>query len=244
MRILLTDGTARDVSNLIEVLDCCVFPKADRRITNNLVVGVSLGAHAAWNIIMHEPRVKTGIIVVGCPDYVNLMADRARLSKLDSWTRSDPPGSEFLGSAEFPHALVELTKRYDPAGLLFSQLNEPSLAGPVHNGPVREPTEDEKRALRPILQRTLAGKRLLNLAGGADKLVPYHRGEPFLTWIKKAIGPHGWFADGKISLDDRQFEGVGHEVTPPMLDAAIQFIGETLARGDDATEDRNRASHL
>lgn len=194
--------------------------------------------------MMHEPRVKTGVIVVGCPDYVSLMSDRARLSKRDSWKGSDPPGSEFLGSEDFPRPLVELTRRYDPAGLLFSHINDPSLLGPLRNGPVREPTEDEKRTLRPILQHCLAGKRILNLAGGADKLVPYHRGEVFLTWLKKAIGPNGWFADGKVSLEDRVFEGVGHEVTPPMLNAAIEFVGETLARGEDATEGRERASHL
>jgi pimeloyl-ACP methyl ester carboxylesterase len=213
-------------------MDCFVFPKSERRITENLVLGVSLGAHAAWSTLFHEPRVTAGVIIIGCPDYVNLMSERARLSKLETWKQSDPPGTKFLGSESFPQTLVELTNRWDPAGLLLGQLKEPPVSSPLRNGPVRDPTDNEKKALRPILQRSLAGKSILNIAGGVDKLVPYQRGEPVLGFLKKAIAPGGWFEDGKVSLEDLIFEGAGHEVTPPMVESAIRFIGETLAAGE------------
>ncbi|WEW60394.1 hypothetical protein PRK78_005879 [Emydomyces testavorans] len=227
------NGTARDVSQIMDGIGCYVFPKGDREITYNLVLGVSLGGHAAWHCLFHEPRIKAAVIGIGCPDYVSLMSDRARLSKLPSWRNSNPPGSQFLGSKDFPQNLVNFTKTWDPAGLLFSQMDDSALNGPIQTEPVREPTETEKKALRPIMRRCLAGKKILNLAGGSDKLVPYSRGEPFLTWLKKAIAPEGWFAEGKVSLEDIVYDGVGHEMTPAMATEAVRFISDTLAAGDD-----------
>lgn len=239
------EGTARDVSLLIDYLGCFLFPKSERRITYNMVVGVSLGAHATWSCLLHEPRIRAGVSIIGSQDYISLMSDRARLSKLDAWTRSDPPGSQFIGSEAFPQTLVENIYRYDPTGLLLGQLEgDYPRDGSIRKGPVRDPTEDEKRVLRPLMERCLAGKKIMNLAGAADKLVPYARGEPLLTWLKKAIGPGGWFEDGKVTLEDIIFDGAGHEVTPPMIDNAIRFIGDTLAAGEDGKAGRVRTSKL
>ncbi|KAA8645506.1 hypothetical protein EYZ11_005058 [Aspergillus tanneri] len=222
-------GTARDVSLLIDYLPSFVFPNAERRILDNLVLGVSLGGHAAWSCILHEPRVSAGVVIIGCPDYVSLMADRARLSKLPSWTNSDPPGSQFLSSEAFPSTLLEAINKYDPAGLFLSCLSTGSDIGYLRDGLLGEPNEQEKQALRPHFTRCLAGKRILNLSGGLDKLVPYHRGEAFLTWLKRAIGPTGWFADGGVAFEDIIDESAAHEVTPKMVREAVRFINETLA---------------
>ena len=241
----IAEGTARDVSFLIDYLGCFLFPKSERRITYNMVVGVSLGAHATWSCLLHEPRIRAGVSIIGSQDYVSLMSDRARLSKLDSWTRCDPPGAEFIGSESFPQTLVELIKRYDPTGLILGQLEgDNPRDGPIRKGPVRDPTEKEKRILRPMMERCFARKKIMNLAGAADKLVPYARGEPLLTWLKKAIGPGGWFEDGKVTLEDITFEGAGHEVTPAMVENAIRFIGDTLAAGEDGKAGRVRTSKL
>ncbi|KAM5466892.1 hypothetical protein MferCBS49748_004255 [Microsporum ferrugineum] len=229
------NGTTRDVSILIDYMGCYLFPKSDRRITNNLALGVSLGGHAAWGCILHEPRITSAIVIVGCPDYINLMTDRARLSKLLTWTGSSPPGSQFLGSESFPQPLIESLRHWDPASLFLSHMSDHSFKEPSRSSPIRDPTEEEKNALRPLMRRCLAGKKILTLSGGADKLVPYARGEPFLTWLKSAIGPDGWYAEGKISLEDIIFEGVGHQVTPPMRDEAIRFIGECLSAGQDSS---------
>ncbi|PYH41129.1 uncharacterized protein BP01DRAFT_426599 [Aspergillus saccharolyticus JOP 1030-1] len=208
-------GTARDVSLLIDYIPSFVFPKSERQISDNLVLGVSLGGHAAWSCILHEPRVSAGVVIIGCPDYVNLMADRARLSKLPSWTESEAPGSKFLGSEDFPFSLLDVMGPM----LGISALRSESL--PM-------PTESEQASLRPLFERCLAGKRILNLSGGADKLVPYHRGSAFLTWLKQAISPNGWFAGKAVTLEDIIDESAGHEVTPKMVDEAIRFIHETL----------------
>lgn len=231
-------GTARDVSLLIDYLPSFVFPRGERTIVEHLVLGVSLGGHAAWSCLLHEPRISTGVVVIGCPDYVNLMADRARLSKLPSWTEGKD-GEKFLGSEAFPASLLDTVARYDPASLLLGQMGVQSTAttntGPLREGPLPEPTGTEKEALRALLGRTLAGKKVLNLSGGVDKLVPYHRGEVFLTWLKKALRADGWFADGGVTFEDVIDQAAGHEVTPKMAGEAVRFISDSLAGSSSAS---------
>lgn len=232
MLIDCTEGTARDTSLLMDYLASFIFPNGEHEITENLVLGVSLGGHAAWSCLLHEPRVTAGVVIIGCPDYLNLMVDRARLSKLPSWTKSNPPGSEILGSEAFPTSFVNIVKQYDPASLILSHVNTGSTS-PLREGPLPEPTEKEKQELRPLLTRMLAGKRIMNLSGGIDKLVPYHRGEAFLAWFKKAISSNGWFGDGAVTFEDIIDQGAGHEVTAKMVDEAVRFISETLAASSD-----------
>lgn len=84
-------GTEVDTSVLLDYLAAYVFPARDGvEITQNLVFGISLGGHAAWQVLLREPRMTTGIIGIGCPDYKSLIMDRARLSKLADWDSSDP----------------------------------------------------------------------------------------------------------------------------------------------------------
>lgn len=226
------NGTARDVTSLIDHLGIFVFPLEERRITKNLVAGTSLGSHAAWHCLLHESRIRAGVNFIGCPDYTNLMSERAKNSKIPDWTNSDPPGSKFLGSKSYPQGLLDLTKVMDPAGLFFSQMDDPSLETPIRKGPVRDPTYREIRALRPIAKKHLAGKRLLNFFGADDRLVPHHASEPFLTWFEKAIAPGGWCSDMGISFKDVIVPGAGHEVTPPMVAEAVRFLGDQLASGE------------
>lgn len=182
----------------MDYLGAFVFPSDDCKITENLVLGVSLGGHAAWSCLLHEPRVSGGVVIIGCPDYLNLMTDRASLSKLPSWTKSSPPGSQILYSEAFPRSFVDLVKQYDPASLLLSRIDCGKASLPVREGPLPHPTEREQQVTRPILTRCLAGKRILSLSGGKDKVVPYSKGETFFTWLKDAISPNGWFENGGL----------------------------------------------
>ena len=200
-----------------------VFPTSEHMIVNHLVLGVSLGGHAGWHCVMHEPRITTAVIVIGCPDYVNLMSDRARLSKLTSWSSSDPPGSTFLGSPDFPAGLVEAVERFDPAGMLLGK-----IASPDDNAYDRVPTESEQKVLLPLMKRSLRGKKILNMAGGADKLVPYKCGEPLLRWLKTATASNGWFKEGGVVLEDIVFDGVGHSMSTKMVIEAHRFVIEAL----------------
>jgi pimeloyl-ACP methyl ester carboxylesterase len=66
-------GTAVDVGLLIDHLGSYVFE--DRAaphppIAQNLVLGISLGGHAAWQVLFAEPRVEAAVVIIGCPDYM------------------------------------------------------------------------------------------------------------------------------------------------------------------------------
>lgn len=34
------------------------------------MLGVSLGGHAAWQVLFNEPRVTAAVVIIGCPDYM------------------------------------------------------------------------------------------------------------------------------------------------------------------------------
>ena len=232
-------GTAMDTSLLMNYVSSYAFPHAEKSITQNLALGISLGGHAAWHCVLHEPRISAAVVIIGCPDYTRLMSDRARLSKLQTYVSSEPAGSGFLGSKDFPKGLVEAVEQYDPAGLLLGQLDVVTAEDHLH-----EPSDREKERLILIMKEKLAGKRILNMAGGADKLVPYAAGEPFLTWLKKAIAKDGWFSGSNVVLEDKIFDGVGHEVPQAMVKEAVRFVCETLEAGDDSTVQASRSSKI
>lgn len=224
---------------LIDYIPAYIFPRPERIISEHIVLGVSLGGHAAWSCLFHEPRITCGVVIIGCPDYVNLIADRARLSKLPSWVNGDPPGSQFLGSEDFPLPLLEAVRKYDPGGLLLSPMDIHSRDQPLCESPLPDPSELDRQTLLPLMKRCLSGKRIQIISGGADKLVPYHRGEPLLTWLKKAIVPNGWFADRGIHLEDIVFEKAGHEMTRAMVEEASRFIGDFLSANEDTASTSN-----
>lgn len=216
-------GTAADTQQLITYLSGYVFPRDERVIERHMVLGISLGGHAAWNCVLHDPRVTSAVIIIGCADYARVMTDRARLSKLETYTKSDPPGSKFVGSPDFPKALCEAVEKWDPTGLFVGKMAD----GVMFQEQFRVPTDSEKATLVPLMEQHLQGKRIMNLAGGADKLVPYKASKPFLDWFKKAIGADGWFTGHSVHLEDMVFDGVGHEMSSAMLKEAIRFILES-----------------
>lgn len=224
-------GTAVDTSQLLDHIASYIFPdRDDPSIVENIVLGISLGGHACWPVLMQDPRFTTAIIVIGCPDYTRIMSDRARLSKRSSFVDSDPPGSTFLGSQDFPQGLVDAVARYDPAGLIFGKLLEISPGRPsqIEENAHEDLTAKEIEGLRPIMEKTLYGKRILNLSGGADKLVPYKMGQPFLEWLKGVTGPGGAFEDSGLLLEDIVIDGAQHEVPPSMVEHMQRFLIESL----------------
>ena len=215
-------GTASDTSQLITYLPAYAFPRNERKLTSHFVLGVSLGAHAAWHCVLHDERVSTAVIVVGCADYRRLMKQRAEISKLQSWTSTSSAGDSFVGSPDFPPSLIEAVDKYDPASLLMGEMEQTST------DPMREPSEREKKRLWPLMRDHIAGKRILNQAGADDKLVPYGCSVPFLEWLKKAVAPSGWYAGNGTQLVDKAYQGVGHDFSPEMRADATKFITDLL----------------
>ncbi|KAI1177749.1 hypothetical protein F4777DRAFT_191967 [Nemania sp. FL0916] len=214
-------GTVSDTVHLMDVLEAYLFGAGDgpglspeapsRRIDSHMVLGVSLGGHSAWQLLFADPRVTAGVVVIGCPDYMNMVQDRARLSKLETFTVD----GGFIGSKDFPQALVAACEKYDPKAILFG-------TGPI----VRRPTSSEQDRLRPILDSRVAGKRFQILSGGDDKLVPYHTGAKFLEFLR--VATDGWYQEGNVHVEDQVFPGVGHEFNQDMHQAAVRFILDTV----------------
>lgn len=190
-----------------------------------MVLGVSLGGHAAWLSLFHEPRVSAGIVVIGCCDYTSLMYDRARLSKRSSILNSTEQNSTFIGSKDFPTGLYQAVLKFDPASLLlgdFRRRHELDAAS--------YPSISEQERLRPLLLQTLGRKTILNLAGGSDKLVPKSASQPTLRFLKTATAAGGWADQAGITLRDLTFPGVGHEVSHEMALEINDFITSHLSK--------------
>lgn len=64
-------GTAMDTSLLMDHLSSYVFSTPGKpAIEQHFVLGISLGGHAAWQVVFHEPRVSAAVVIIGCPDYM------------------------------------------------------------------------------------------------------------------------------------------------------------------------------
>ncbi|KAK1822514.1 hypothetical protein LTR12_003077 [Friedmanniomyces endolithicus] len=227
-------GTASDISLLIGQLPQYLPYKIDEHICG----GVSLGGHATWQLLLTEPRIRAGLVVIGCPDYVRLMRDRAIRSKLATCMSTDPPGREFLGSNDFPPSLLAAIEERDPAGILLGELD--IVTGDDH---LHSPSALEKERLRSILAQRLGGKKIMCLSGGKDRLVPVECGEPFLTWLKKAVDPkEGWANDLGIEIEDIVDPGAGHEFSKHMRMEAERWLCDLLV--SDEGSPRTRESKL
>lgn len=217
------NGTAMDTSHLINQLESYIFTAPNGpKIKQHLALGVSLGGHAVWHLLLADPRITAGVVGIGCPDYTRLMTDRARLSKRKTYTESSPPGSEFLGSVDFPQALLNSIAKSDPAGLLL-----PGMFNPV--GPDPQPDSAQLERFKALLRERLQGKEILNLSGKVDKLVPYAAAEPFLKVFKTILDEQPSL---KIGWEDVLFDGVGHAFPKAMADKATDWLCNVLSRDD------------
>lgn len=224
-------GTAADTSHLVTYLESYIFhapsssPSASSpKITQHLALGISLGGHAAWHCILSDPRITAAVVGIGCPDYARLLADRARLSRRDSYVSTSPPGAAFLGSADFPAALVDAVEKYDPAGLLLPGYFDPAKSDTT---PPPPPTKAQLERFRALVRERLQGKKVLNLSGKVDKLVPYAAGKPFLDVFKAVIAEDPTL---DVEFEDVLFDGVGHAFPQAMVEKSAEWIGAILSR--------------
>jgi pimeloyl-ACP methyl ester carboxylesterase len=212
-------GTSQDCSLLLTHISS-YLPQSLPQSSSHIVLGISLGGHAAWHSLLHDPRITAGVVIIGCPDFQRLMLQRAEKSRRKTF------GPKFLGSSDFPAALIASVDTSDPAGLFLpANLKGPSAVSVGIASVI--PSSSVQASTTAILTSTLQNKKILLQSGGADKLVPYACGEPFLRFLKAAIG--GWWKNNGLVLDDRVYEGVGHETTPRMAKEAVEWIGDVLA---------------
>jgi fermentation-respiration switch protein FrsA (DUF1100 family) len=126
-----------------------------------------------------EPRLSVGIPIIGCPDYLALMHDRAKTSELH------------FGPPVLPDSLLEVIKRENP------------MSASVTGG-------------SPFF-----GKKILVLAGGRDRLVPWEFSESFANQVE--VGDEG--AKRVVVYPD-----VGHAFTVAMEEDVGDFVWEEGCR--------------
>ncbi|KPV73132.1 uncharacterized protein RHOBADRAFT_55354 [Rhodotorula graminis WP1] len=103
-------GTARDVSFLVDFLPAALFPNDERTVADWYCAGISLGGHATWLALAHDPRISLGVPIIGSPSTHILLSHRA--SNLPP-----PAGPLPLAPPYFPASLVALFAREDPANV-------------------------------------------------------------------------------------------------------------------------------
>lgn len=47
-----------------------LFHDEQREIDHHLALGVSLGGHSVWQLLFADPRVRAGVPIIGCPDFM------------------------------------------------------------------------------------------------------------------------------------------------------------------------------
>ncbi|TQS36829.1 hypothetical protein Golomagni_02714 [Golovinomyces magnicellulatus] len=207
-------GTAVDTSLLIDHLGSYIFQEPDSpNIDHHLVLGVSLGGHSAWQVLLNDARVYSGVVIIGCPDYTSLMSDRAQRSGRES------AGPNFLGSPDFPKSLMEVVQKRDPRGIFFG-FQEVTL----------DQSDADRKKFRDILDSKLRNKRILLCSGKNDNLVPYRCAEAFLAFLKNASTE--WYSDGNLHIQDKIYPGIGHTFSDDMLRDTVQFVTDTLNKAD------------
>lgn len=156
------------------------------------------------------------------------MTDRAQLTKLASYQKSSPQGGNFLGSKDFPQTLLTAVEKHDPASMTLAVgLSDPK----ARDFFAREPNQAERDKLRPFLYEALSGKRLLNMSGGKDKLVPYRCSHAYVQWLENSVASSGWLSNLDFLMENIIFEEVGHAMSAGMAKTLDRFIVETLSKG-------------
>ncbi|TEA20031.1 hypothetical protein C8034_v008739 [Colletotrichum sidae] len=183
-------------------------------LDQHLALGVSLGGHSTWQALFAEEMIEAGVVIIGCPDYMDLMMDRAKKSKLATW-RSEDSGASFLGSRDFPPDLVDACLNRDPKGILFGTGVIPPATEDV--------SEAEKQRLRGLLDaHHVKGKKFLVCSGADDKLVPYDKSRAFIDFFEMAT--KSWYADAGVTFENVVYEGVGHTFSEGMVEDSIRFL--------------------
>ncbi|KAF4120038.1 hypothetical protein GMORB2_3449 [Geosmithia morbida] len=201
-------GARNDMSGLMDV----VGGYLDRKVDEHVCLGWSLGGHAVWQAWLAERRLHAAVAIVGCPDFIGLMRDRAKTSDLDI-----PEGQTFLGSKYFPDDLAATCARYDPRGVIFGAQESHLPEAPL--------SDAERERVRSILAERgcTSNRRLLLCSGADDKLVPYTNSAPFVKLLQDV---------GGVPVQDKVYEGVGHAFSADMVQDAVEFLVDAVSRGN------------
>jgi len=214
-------GSALDVTTLIDFLPSYLYPRNERIIDQWGIAGFSLGGHSTWiaakaggaplvidnywppaDLLAVDPRLEIVIPIVGCPDYLSLMSDRATRRGVDA---SDP--------TYFPPSLVAYVRQYDPVAALSPSSHNTHTA---HSTSFNAAQTASTSSTHPVASNPFLGKKILAIAGGKDPLVPWQFSAPFFEQLLY-VGSDGV----KENFID---EDAAHEWTEAMGERMAQFV--------------------
>jgi hypothetical protein len=123
--------------------------------------------------------------------------------------------------------LLDVVKRHDPAAILAGQrfLTDAYFASylkAVSENGISNCNMAER------MTSMFLGKRILNISGALDELVPYRCCEPFLEILKEATKPLNSFTKEIFTMRDEVLEGVGHDLTAQAIERTVEFMTTLL----------------
>ncbi|KAF8575436.1 alpha/beta-hydrolase [Ramaria rubella] len=170
-------GSASDVAFLIDFLPPYLFPSGEREVQEWIMSGISLGGHSTWIVLKDEPRVKIGIPIIGCPDYLALMGPRAQASGLS------------VAPPHFPASFLEYIKTQDPSS------TDPSSSDPRQNPFLNKHILVLSGAVDPVVPWIASEKfvRALQVGNGTKKvIVEENAGHECTPYMVKELASFVW----------------------------------------------------
>jgi pimeloyl-ACP methyl ester carboxylesterase len=209
MRAGIQTVQCKTLGLLLRLLPSYAFPDARMSISKHMALGISLGGHTAWQLVLHEPRIAAVATIIGCPDYVRLMEYRAKQAGISF------AGISFAGEGVgyLPQTLLEYVREWDPAAMLKSYID------------AKGSRDAALTEIRDSFGATIGGKKLLVLSGANDMLVPHHTSEPFPHLIANATDTKlGLSKDKRFELRTGVYAGVEHDAPPHMISDAVEWL--------------------
>ncbi len=106
---------------MIDHLGSYIFHSPDGpSIDQHLVLGVSLGGHAAWQVLFNEPRVTAAVVIIGCPDYLCKFLISYFITKLHYCSK---PGRKFMDLEKFLGAIPQVIEFFSSSTPLSELLS-------------------------------------------------------------------------------------------------------------------------
>lgn len=194
MKSAITAGTHRDISFLIDFLPSYLFPHGEQAIDRWMLAGISLGGHATWYALQHGESS------------LNLRLRKGKMEPL----LAEPRLSVGIPIIGCPDYLALMNGRARASGLKFGP--------PILPDSLLEVIKGESPVCAPVTGRNpFFGKKILVLAGGNDKLVPWEISESFVERIE--VGEKGV---KRVLV----YPDVGHTFTVSMEEDVANFVWE------------------
>lgn len=194
-----TDGSCQDHDFIIRFLEPYLFPNGERKITEWMVTGISLGGNAAWRMMREGECCAPMSACRSC----NARQD---IHFVTSSSRLTPDPRIRIGAP-----IIGL-----PFEAFGAYLGARAVSQGLKWGPPTYPTSLVPLIQAPPLGEGYVGKKICSIHGGLDELVPYRFGKEKIAAVQ-AAAPRG-------DVDVFVQEGRGHVCTPEMLCRASEWF--------------------